>query len=300
MTKNSYFPQYGGIGSEQDLYQDLVDEQIKIFGMDVYYIPKTMLIDRALNDVVLSKFEDNVMIEMLLTSVDGFGGASSLNLAKFGLQIKDEVVFTVSKRRWTNYVTTEITTHVNGIPNEGDLIYVPMTQNTYEIKYVEREAPFYQLGKNYTYTLNCELYNPGNSIFNTGNSTLDNLEGESYIFPVTMKTGGTGTFSAGETVTQTYTEGSTQKTTTAKVVKWDTATRQLRLTYLVGNVKTNVAFVGQTSSANWVVNDFDTIDILIDNNAYDENRYYENKGDIIIDFTESNPFGEYGDMGGSF
>lgn len=299
MTKNSYFPQYGGNTSEQTLVQDLVDEQIKIYGMDVFYIPKTLLIDRALNDVVISKYEDNVMIEMLLSNVEGFGGASSLNLSKFGLQIKDEVVFVVSKRRWTDYATTQITTSISGIPSEGDLIYVPMTQNTYEIKYVEREVPFYQLGKNYTYTLNCELYTPGDSIFNTGDSTLDNLSGESYIFPLTVKVGGTGTFSPGEEVKQNYVEGTTPKEATATVVAWDPAERKLSLTYKVGDFKPNEPIIGQTSTANWTVEDFDTIDI-ISNNNFDQNRYYEDTADNILDFTETNPFGEYGDIGGSF
>jgi len=128
MAKSQYFPQYGGRTSEQTLVQDLVDEQIKLFGQDVVYVPKTMLIDKVLNDVILSKFEDSVTIEMMLINVEGFGGAGAVAMSKFGLKLSDEITYAVSKRRWINYVETEIDTRVPNRPNEGDLLYVPMTK----------------------------------------------------------------------------------------------------------------------------------------------------------------------------
>ena len=149
--KSVHFPQFGGVSSEQNLIQDLIDEQIRLFGMDVYYIPKSMIIDRSLNDVILNVFTEAYLIEMMYISVEGFGGVSALGMTKFGLKITDEITLSVSKRRWKDFATLNESTFIRNRPNEGDLIYLPITNNTYEIKYVEREVPFYQLGKNYVY-----------------------------------------------------------------------------------------------------------------------------------------------------
>jgi len=300
MSKSVYFPQYGGNTSEQRLVQDLVDEQIKLFGQDIYYLPKEMLIDRSLNDVILSKFKDCVLIEMMLINVEGFGGSGALAMSKFGLKISDEVTFAVSKRRWQIYAEDQITTFVPGRPNEGDLLYVPMTKNTYEIKYVEREVPFYQLGKNYIFGLTCELLENADNEFDTGIDELDDLAQESYVFPVYMTTGGVGYFEVGEVVEQEYTVNGNTVTVTAKVAKWNAPNRKLDLTYINGVLRENVLLVGQDSGAEWTVSSFSTIDFEIENYDNAENKWYENKADEILDFTEGNPFGEYGDMEDSF
>lgn len=300
MAKSQYFPQYGGRTSEQNLVQDLVDEQIKLFGQDVVYVPKTMLIDKTLNDVVLSKFEDKVTIEMMLINVEGFGGSGAVAMSKFGLKLSDEITYAVSKRRWIDYVETEIDTTVPNRPNEGDLLYVPMTKNLYEIKFVEREVPFYQLGKNYIFSLTCELLENADNYFNTGDSNIDSLTQEAHVFPVFFKTGGTGAYTVGEEVRQTYTLNGATVTAKAKVAEWVPSTRKLRLTYINGILKENLPLVGQTSNASWVVDNFSTIDFEIDNYDNAENKWYEEKADIILDFSEGNPFGEYGDMEDSF
>lgn len=297
MAKSQYFTQFGGTENEQTLIQDLVDEQIQLFGQDVIYVPKTMLIDKTLNDVILSKFEDKVMIEMMLINVEGFGGSGAVAMSKFGLKLSDEITYAVSKRRWINYVETEIDTRVPNRPNEGDLLYVPMTNNLYEIKFVEREVPFYQLGKNYIFSLTCELIENADTYFDTGDSLIDTLTQESHVFPVTVKVGGTGTFTVGEEVRQTYTVDGSPVTTKATVAEWVPATRKLRLTYINGVLKPNVALVGQESAASWIVDTFSTIEFEIDNYDNDQNKIMETQADSILDFTEGNPFGEYGDMG---
>jgi hypothetical protein len=300
MAKSQYFTQYGGTTNEQTLVQDLVDEQIKLFGQDVYYVPKTMLIDKSMNDVILQKFEDDVLIEMMLINVEGFGGSGAVAMSKFGLRLSDEITYAVSKRRWIEYVETQINTVVPNRPNEGDLLYVPMTKNLYEIKFVEREVPFYQLGKNYIFSLTCELIENANNYFNTGNPDIDNYSQEAHVFPVHFKTGGTGDFIIGENVTQTYTVDGAPITVTAKVADWDDETRRLRLTYINGILRENLPLVGEDSDASWVVDTFSTIDFQIDNYKNAENLYYEEEADKILDFSETNPFGEYGDMEGSF
>jgi hypothetical protein len=299
--KSVHFPQYGGIQTEQNLIQDLVDEQIRLFGMDVYYVPKEMLIDRSLNDVVLNIFKEAYLIEMMLINVEGFGGNSALSMSKFGLKITDEVTLAVSKRRWTNFTILNESTLVSNRPNEGDLIYMPLTNNTYEIKYVEREAPFYQLGKNYIYGLTCELLENGDNKFETGNPDIDTLTQEAHVFPVYVKTGGTGVYVEGEIVNQTYTIDGASIIVEGTVADWDQLNRKLRLTYIKGGVlRENLPLVGEDSGASWVIDNFSTIDFDLDNYDNAENKWYEDKADEIVDFTEGNPFGEFGDMEDSF
>lgn len=299
--KSVHFPQLGGVNTEQQLVQDLVDEQIKLFGMDVYYVPKHMLIDRTLNDVVLNEFKEFYMLEMMLINVEGFGGSGAVAMSKFGLRLSDEVTFAVSKSRFLETIAKTLTLKVQDRPNEGDLLYVPMTKNLYEIKFVEREVPFYQLGKNYIFSLTCELLENADNLFDTGIDEIDDLTQEAHVFPVTVKTGGTGTYVDGEVVSQTYTtpDGDTV-TVTATVADWYAPDRKLRLTYINGVLQTNIALVGEDSGASWVVDSFSTIDFDIDNYDNAENKWYEDKGDELLDFSESNPFGEYGDQEDSF
>jgi hypothetical protein len=300
MAKSQYFTQYGGTSNEQTLVQDLVDEQIKLFGQDVYYVPKTMLIDKSMNDVILKKFEDSVLIEMMLINVEGFGGSGAVAMSKFGLRLSDEITYAVSKRRWIEYVETQIDTVVPDRPNEGDLLYIPMTKNLYEIKFVEREVPFYQLGKNYIFSLTCELVENANNYFNTGNPDIDNYSQEAHVFPVIVKDEGTGEYIIGETVTQTYEVDGEEVIATAKVADWDEENLKLRLTYINGILREDLPLVGEDSEASWIVDTFSTIDFQIDNYKNAENLYYEKEADLILDFTETNPFGEYGNKEGSF
>ena len=190
MSKSVYFPQYGGVNTEQNLVQDLVDEQIHLYGMDLFYVPKTMLIDRSLNDVVLNEFREAHLIEMMLINVEGFGGSGAVAMSKFGLKLSDEITLAVSKRKWSLKPDLMSSTSVPGRPNEGDLIYVPMTKNIYEIKFVEREVPFYQLGKNYIFALTCELMENADNVFDTCNADIDDYKQENYVFPVYLKVGG--------------------------------------------------------------------------------------------------------------
>lgn len=304
MAKSVYFPQHGGITPEQTLIQDLVDEQLKLFGADVFYIPRQMLIDRALQDVVMSKFKEAFLVEMYLVNVEGFGAQSEF-ISKFGLRVTDEITFVVSQRRWEDVMAKTLTLTVQARPNEGDLIYYPLTNDFYEIKFVERESPFYQLGKIYYFTMTAEIYEAGNAIFETGDTNLDSIGKDNqnaYEFPVYFKVGGNGTFNIQEEVQQVYTDtdGSTV-TVKASVSNWDPVSRQLNLTYINGgDLVENANIVGQSSGATWEVESFSTIDIDLDHNDFSQNQYLEDFGDNIIDWTEGNPFGEYGNKTDSF
>ena len=292
MPTSPYFPSYyGGTTGEQGLVQDLVDEQIKLFGTDIYYLPRTLITDGVLDDIIYNKFESQFQVEMLLQNVEGFGSPSEF-ISKFGLRITDEVRFVVSQRRWEE-ASAGYTLTVPTRPNEGDLLYFPLTQDVYEIKFVEREDPFYQLGKIYFYTMTAEIYEYGSDNFSTGVEDIDEIETLfSNAIALTLSVGGTGTFQVGETVTASTTG------TTAEVKSWDDTTRIMQVINRTGTFATGEAITGNTSSAVWVVGTFDTLNNT--NSEYDQNRVIEDAADSIIDWTEGNPFGEAGNFMDSF
>ncbi len=291
--KSIYFPQHGGVNTEQNLIQSLVDEQIRLFGSDVYYLPRKMIKDVPMNDVLYSEFKTQYMIEMLLINVEGFGSPSEF-ISKFGLRITDEITMVVSQNRWSQVFQefADITT-VDGRPNEGDLIYLPLTEDLYEIKFVEREAPFYQLGKNYIYTMTAEIYELGNDEFETGIEEIDVIE-EIFAPSITiaMDPDATTHYSLGETVT-----GGTTGTT-AEVSFWDRDNHELKLINRTGNFTPGETITGAESGT---VQDSVTVDNLtLENVQYADNKYIETTANDLLDFTEVNPFGEYGNVTGEF
>ena len=202
MPTSPYFPTYyQGDTGEQGLYQDLVDEQIKLFGTDIYYIPRIVLQDNTLDEVRYSKYQEQFQIEMLLQNVTGFGDGAEF-VSKFGLRISDEVIFRVSTRRWDE----EVAEHnpaltVDSRPNEGDLLYFSLTKDIYEIKFVEKEQPFYQFGKIQFYAITAEIYEVGSDDFDTGIEEIDVIEQTfDNAIQLFMDPGGTGDFTVGEEV----------------------------------------------------------------------------------------------------
>jgi hypothetical protein len=292
MPTSPYFPTYyGGYSGEQNLVQDLVDEQIKLFGSDIYYMPRTILKDNTLDDIIYSKYESQFQIEMLLENVTGFGDTSEF-ISKFGLRITDEVKFRVSTRRWDEEASGFNLT-VNGRPNEGDLLYFPLTQDIYEIKFVERESPFYQFGKIQFYTMTAEIYEVGNDDISTGVAEIDEIETLfSSAIALTLGVGGSGDFDVGETITGTTTG------IEAEVKSWDSSTRIIQVINRTGTFATGEAITGNDSGAVWVVSTFDTLNNT--NSPYDQNYEIEQEADELIDWGEINPFGEYGNITGSF
>lgn len=157
---------------EQNLIEDLIIESIRIYGHDVWYMPRTLgAKDELLNEDDLSLFTDAFMIEMYIKNVEGFEGEGDF-LSKFGLQIRDSITFTVSMRKFTEDVgayNEEIR------PKEGDVIYFPLNRKMFEIQHVEHEAIFYQMGSLQTYDLRCELFEYSGERFQTGLNFIDEL-----------------------------------------------------------------------------------------------------------------------------
>ena len=171
MTTNFYFNNFTNSG-EQNLIEDLVIESIRIFGQDIWYLPRTLgAVDDLLNEDDLSKFTNAYMVEMYIKNVDGFEGEGDF-LSKFGLQIRDSITFTMSQRKFTQ----DIGLYDEQVrPNEGDLIYFPLNNKMFELKHVEHEAIFYQMGALQTYDLKCDLFEFSNERFTTGVVEIDTM-----------------------------------------------------------------------------------------------------------------------------
>ena len=160
--RNTYFTH--GTRNEQFLMQDLVEEHLKMFGMDVLYCPRKLIQkDGVFNEEVISEFDDSYLIEAYLENAEGFAGNGDL-LTKFGIRQTDEITMVISQQRFSDFISQFLlldqgkTIEVAERPQEGDLIFFPITENYFEIKFVEHEEPFYQLGKGYVYKLKCELF----------------------------------------------------------------------------------------------------------------------------------------------
>jgi hypothetical protein len=172
MATNPYINQ--NLRSEQNLAEDITIETIKAMGRDMIYIPRTLVnLDTIFGEDGISRFDNTFSIEMYIESVQGFEGAGDL-ISQMGLDIKDKVNLRVSRKRFTQEITNSIPTITR--PREGDLVYFPLSNTTFEINFVEHENPFYQLGNLYTYQLQCEVFTYSNEDFNTGNSVVDEID----------------------------------------------------------------------------------------------------------------------------
>ena len=198
MTLNPFFLQ--GSPNEQFLVQDLINEQLKIYGIEVYYLPrKVFKTDNIIKEIQSSKFDDSFLIEAYLNNYDGYAPDSDI-MTKFGLRLKNEINLTISRERYEEFIAPFLNGIQSGLseneadfaglierPKEGDLIYFPLGERLFEIKRVESEKPFYQLGTNYVYELSCELYEYENELIDTSIEEVDStVEDEGYITSLTL------------------------------------------------------------------------------------------------------------------
>ena len=210
-------------------------------------------------------------------------------LSKFGIRVEDKTTFIFSREKFKAQVDDLETLNAEGRPNEGDLIWFPITKHLFEIKFVEVERPFYQLGKNFVWECQCELFEYSDEEINTGITELDAVETAfANAITVGLVAGGTGDFTAGETVT-----GGTSNVT-AEVKSWDSSTRTLIVINRSGTFTIPETITGGSSSASWTTASYNTINNQ--NSNYDQNYDFETLDNDIIDFTETNPFGTVGSI----
>jgi hypothetical protein len=178
---NPFFLQ--GSKSEQGLIQDLINEQLRMYGVEVYYLPRKYITEKTImREVIESSFDQSYPIEAYVENFDGYGDNTTI-LSKFGIQALNELTIIISKERFEEYITPLIKDQSNiklsSRPKEGDIIYFPLGDRLFEIKFVEHEQPFYQLQKNYVYTLKCELFRYEDEVIDTGISFIDDNIGGS-------------------------------------------------------------------------------------------------------------------------
>ncbi len=317
MPRNVYFSQ--AVKSEQNLYEDLIIESLKIFGQDAYYLPRTLINrDEIFGEDSSSKFDDAYMIEAYIENSDGFEGDGDL-YSKFGLEIRDEATFIISRRQWQKFIGTHYSADSFPKPHEGDLIYLPLSNSFFELKFVEDEQPFYQLSNLPVYKLNCALFEYNDEDMETGVAAIDSTQAKNaYQVGLDVTVVGGNHFTIGETVTQTAATG----ITVFGEVQTITKTSDTAATISVSNIgtvdTTNAAtstdsardflvtsasagfsanLVGSESGFTCVITNIytladDDVNNTFASDSQAKNVQFEIAGDSFIDFSESNPFGD--------
>lgn len=294
MATNVYFNPFptSQITNEQLLVEDLVIEAMQMYGMDVYYLPRGTRdqVDYLYGEDTLKQYTTAYPIEMYMENITGMSGEQDF-ISKFGLEIRDEVSMLVSRRRWKATVP--------GIrPNEGDLVYIPLVKNLFEITYVEHEndqAMFYTLGRGrggnvYLYGLKMKQYVFSNEIVQVGVSEIDDQMRDYYpktkfVFP----SAGSGTFQMDEIVYQ----GANLAYATAQALVHTVNANSDMTVYRTIGTFTSGTVKGNTSNAIWTISTSDDLSVM--DNVFEDiqdNNRIESESDNIIDFTEINPFGE--------
>ena len=229
---------------EQRLYEDLIIEQLRAFGQEVFYLPRTLVNeDTILGEDPLSEFNDAYLIEMYVENIEGYDGEKEL-MTKFGLDIQNEVTFVVARRRWEQLISIDQNLIVSTRPNEGDLVYFPRTKHLFEISFVDHDDPFYQVQNLPVYKLKCRSFDYSSEQIDTGIVEIDNIE-------------------------TTY--------------SLDVLSYQLTLEDGTGSV------LQEGEGTNYLLNEDFTIEIK-DTKA--QNDIFDTFNNTVLDFSESNPFGD--------
>jgi len=262
MPVNHYFQSGNGIGNEAEkrLHEDLIIEGLKIYGQDCFYLPRTLVNkDLVLGEDTLSKFDQSYMLEMYIETTEGFAGEQEL-VSKFGLEIRDDTTFVIAKRRWQNQVDNQAVSIVDGRPNEGDLIYVPLMNSFFEIQFVEDQEPFFQLGNLPVYKLRTTRFEYSSEKLDTGRPEIDVAEDRLSIdqlqHQLTLEDGGGILLEDSDLTLKTH-------------------------NFLLAETHEAINLATQTRD-------------YADNATYNADAGFDtaSTGDDILDFTERNPFGE--------
>ena len=293
--RNLYFSDQ--VRSEQNLYENIIIESLKIYGQDVYYLPRTLVNeDRIFGDDVPSQFNSSYKIEMYIENIEGFDGEGDL-FSRFGEEIRDEATFVVARKRWTQTIG-KYQNEINSVrPNEGDLIYLPLTKKLFQINHVEHEQPFYQLGNLPLYKMRCQLFEYNDENLNTGVNTIDAIEqANAYEYILNLNTTSVAN-RIGDTATQILDSASGLQMV-GEVSRWSDSDRNLHLIHIGANDGKYHEFVTSrpiriTGDAR-ADSDFTILSISENNQISnnEQNDYFSTLSDDFLDFTEANPFGD--------
>ena len=294
MARSPHFSQ--AVKSEQNLYEDIVIESLKIYGQDVYYLPRTVVNENTiLGEDVASSFHNSYKIEMYLENQDGFDGEGDL-FTKFGVEIRDEATFVVARKSWKKRISSANNNITVLRPKEGDLIYLELANKLWEILHVEHEQPFYQLSNLPTYKLRCQLFEYSGEDIDTNIGTIDSVQSDfGYRAYLTMDSDGSlGGFTVGENVTQTFANGTIL---TGEVAHWSDSDNVMHLVNFGANDGAfHLPVVGRqvigTTSGNITTTTAVSEEIVESKN--EQNTTFETSSSVMsfLDFSETNPFGD--------
>ena len=302
MATSVYFNNNGFGSQERFLVEDLINESIKNHGIDVYYIPRDSQssLDEIYGEDPVKSFTQAIKIEVYLETYNNFEGNEEF-FSKFGLEVSKGVKVAMSRKSFDTYVSTVVDRNV---PKEGDLIYLPTQLKLMEIKFVEQEKSFFQLGRpgfrsgsvsavgqakiGYMYEISLETFRYNGELIKTGFAEIDVIaDNRAPSVDYTMNAGGTGSFTVDEIVYQGASV--TAATARAYVSEWNAVTRKLRLRNIYGAFASNTNVNGASSGALWSLNSGNTQEDA--STTFDDNVRIETEADNILDWTETNPFG---------
>lgn len=302
MATSVYFNNQGA-SREQFLVEDLINESIRNHGIDVYYMPRDSRssTDELFGDDPVKSYTQAIKIDMYLETTSDFEGNEEF-FSKFGLEISKGVKMSVARRTFEKYVTAVVPSR--NVPKEGDLIFLPIQQKLMELKFVEQEKNFFQLGKTgfrpgnrvgieayknaYMFGLSMELFKYNGELIDTGYTEIDSIgDARAYAVEYTLTAGGSGTFRNGDIAYQ----GASLATATAKgtVIDWNVNTRILKIKHIKGAFTSNTSIV-TSGGVSWTLSSGDAMEDA--NDPQEDNVRIENEAINILDFSEQNPFGE--------
>ena len=289
MATSVYFNSFSpSMINEKRLLEDLLVESIQIMGHDCYYIPRDSYNgdDEIFGETKNAKFTRAYTMEMYIANVEGYEGDGDF-FSKFGLDIRDTSNFVVAARTFRKYIPSNIAFR----PREGDLIYIPVMQKLFEIKFVEEELLFFSLGNRnpYIYELRCELFRFSDENIETGVEEVDEVAVDnSYTIELSLGPGNDLYYNIGEDVYQ----GANLANALAKAVvsDYNPTTKKINLQNIVGTFAVGTPLVGQTTNASFSVV---STDVLGDYVFYDlsDNKNLQTEAALFIDLSEINPFG---------
>ena len=278
MARNLYFSEK--VRSEMDMYENLVIEALKIYGQDVYYLPRDLVNeDDLLGDDPTSRFPTSHKIEMYIENVEGFDGEGDL-FTRFGVEIRDEVTLVVSRTRFSAQVRRPDNDIDTDRPTEGDLIYIPLTNKMFQIQHVEHEQPFYQIENLPVFKMRCTLFEYTGEDFDTSIDAIQDIEKDGayqYKVCVTAPKKATATSAVtGLYVDSNYMQlGYTQRGVGVSSItlvnggRYYTTTPTIR--FIGGGDSSNPIAIGDSATATCTVDSFgvvDTITLVDSGNGY--------------------------------
>ena len=288
MTTNVYFSK--GTPNEQHLYEDLAIEAIQIYGHDVFYIPRTLVNkDELFGESALSRFDDAYGIEMWMETQEGYEGEKEL-VSRFGLEIRDETTFVVSRRRWDNTVSNDANLIVSSRPDEGDLVYMPTVKKLFEISFVDHDDPFYQVDNLPVYKLYCRTFEYSSEVLDTGIDAIDAIETKRSTdflgFEILAEQSNTYNEKIG------FEHGTVYEFGDGDILLEDGTS------FVLGENETGTeAIILESSDDYYTFVVIQEAFSLATQDTQSENEWFEDRatgkiGEAVLDFTESNPFGD--------